>query len=239
MSEHPEANQYGEYAKDMKFHESKKLSSDDRQVVLVDVDETICFYPDKRQYNLAEPNDENIAKINILYDEGWYVIYWTARGGSQKSISLGKCYYEFTWRQLESWGCKFHDLSTGSKGKYIKPACDFVIDDIVKSNRHFVNELHRRVYKKSKTKIPRLIVIERGKGRFHTHMILETPEHIPNENYRHLIQHSWLKSCDGISVSIEDVTDIKGLKNYLSKEVSLHSVTGLFIFFHTIPHLEI
>ena len=134
---HPEAAQYEEYMRyierlDMEFHESKKLSSDDRQVVLVDIDETICFYSGKRQYDLAEPNQENIAKINKLYDEGWYVVYWTARGGSQKSISLGKCYYEFTWRQLESWGCKFHDLSTGSKGKYIKPACDLVIDDKAK-----------------------------------------------------------------------------------------------------------
>ena len=134
---HPEAAQYEEYMRymerlDMEFHESKKMSSDDRQVVLVDVDETICFYSGKRQYDLAEPNLKNIAKINTLYDQGWYVIYWTARGGSQKSISLGKCYYEFTWRQLESWGCKFHDLSTGSKGKYIKPACDLVIDDKAK-----------------------------------------------------------------------------------------------------------
>jgi hypothetical protein len=134
---HPEAAQYEEYQRwmeeqDMKFHESKKLSSDDRQVVLVDVDETICFYSGARQYDLAEPSQENIAKINKLYDEGWYVVYWTARGGSQKSVSLGKCYYEFTWRQLESWGCKFHDLSTGSKGKYIKPACDLVIDDKAK-----------------------------------------------------------------------------------------------------------
>ncbi len=137
MIEHPEAAQYEEYQRwmteqDMNFHESKKLSSDDRQVVLVDVDETICFYSGARQYDLAEPNEENIAKINKLYDEGWYVVYWTARGGSQKSISLGKCYYEFTWRQLESWGCKFHDLSTGSKGKYIKPACDLVVDDKAK-----------------------------------------------------------------------------------------------------------
>ena len=132
MSKHPEADMYEKLAEDMDFHESKKLSSDDRQVVLVDIDETICFYPGKRQYNLAEPNKENVAKINKLYDEGWYVIYWTARGGSQKSRSLGKCYYEFTWSQLESWGCKFHDLSTGSKGKYIKPACDLVIDDKAK-----------------------------------------------------------------------------------------------------------
>ena len=132
MSEHPEASQYKQLAKDMDFHESKKLSSDDRQVVLVDVDETICFYPKKRQYDLAEPNQENIAKINKLYDEGWYVVYWTARGGSQKSISLGKCYYEFTWKQLESWGCKFHDLSTGTKGEFKKPPYDLVVDDKAK-----------------------------------------------------------------------------------------------------------
>jgi len=130
--QHPEAAQYKQLAKDMEFHESKKFSSDDRKVVLVDIDETICFYSKKRQYDLAEPNQENIAKINKLHDEGWYVVYWTARGGSQKSISLGLCYYEFTWKQLESWGCKFHDLSTGSKGKYIKPACDMVIDDKAK-----------------------------------------------------------------------------------------------------------
>ena len=66
---HPEAAMYNELAESMEFHESKKLSSDDRQVVLVDVDETICFYPEKRQYNLAEPHKENIAKINKLYDE--------------------------------------------------------------------------------------------------------------------------------------------------------------------------
>ena len=132
MSEHPEASMYKQLAEDMEFHESKIFSADDRRVVLVDIDETICFYSGKRQYNLAEPNEKNIAKINKLYDEGWYVVYWTARGGSQKSISLGLCYYEFTWKQLESWGCKFHDLSTGSKGKYIKPACDMVIDDKAK-----------------------------------------------------------------------------------------------------------
>tara|TARA_B100000809_G_C14907292_1_gene448488 strand:- start:86 stop:499 length:414 start_codon:yes stop_codon:yes gene_type:complete len=132
MSEHPEASMYKQLAEDMEFHESKIFSADDRRVVLVDIDETICFYSGKRRYDLAEPNEKNIAKINKLYDEGWYVVYWTARGGSQKSISLGLCYYEFTWKQLESWGCKFHDLSTGSKGKYIKPACDMVIDDKAK-----------------------------------------------------------------------------------------------------------
>ena len=118
--------------KTMEFHESKQFEADGQKVVLVDIDETVCFYPAKRTYDLAEPDDENIAKINKLYDDGWYVIYWTARGGSEKSKKEGKCYYEFTWKQLESWGCKFHDLSTGSKGKYMKPACDMVIDDKAK-----------------------------------------------------------------------------------------------------------
>ena len=42
---------------------------------------------------------------------------------------LAEGYYDFTWKQLESWGCKFHDLSTGSKGEYIKPPNDLIIDD--------------------------------------------------------------------------------------------------------------
>ena len=134
---HPEATQYEEYMRymerlDMEFHESKKLSADDRQVVLVDIDETICFYSGKRQYDLAEPSRENIAKINKLYDEGWHVVYWTARGGSRKSKEAGRCYYDFTWRQLEAWGCKFNELCTGTKGKYLKPPYDLVVDDKAK-----------------------------------------------------------------------------------------------------------
>ena len=50
----------------MEFHESKKFSSDDRRVVLVDIDETVCFYSDKRRYDLAEPHQGNIDKINKM-----------------------------------------------------------------------------------------------------------------------------------------------------------------------------
>jgi len=117
----------------LEFHESNRLAGEDeKKVALVDIDETICFYSGKRQYNLADPSHENINKINKLYDEGWYIIYWTARGGSEKSKKAGRCYYDFTWGQLESWGCKFHDLSTGTKGKHVKPPYDLVIDDKAK-----------------------------------------------------------------------------------------------------------
>lgn len=115
-----------------RFHESKQFEADDQKVALVDIDETICFYKKKRRYDLAEPNQDNIAKINKLYEEGWKIIYWTARGGSEKSKKDGKCYYEFTWQQLKRWGCKFHELSTGTKGNYIKPPSDIVIDDKAK-----------------------------------------------------------------------------------------------------------
>ena len=126
---HPEAAQYESLARDMEFHESKKLQADGQKVALVDVDETVCTYTDKRQYDLAVPIQEAIDKINKLYDEGWYIIYWTARGGSASSKKAGRCYWDFTNDQLKKWGCKFHELSTGSKGNYIKPPNDLVIDD--------------------------------------------------------------------------------------------------------------
>jgi hypothetical protein len=99
-----------------------------KKTVFVDIDETIAHYPGGiRRYDLAEPKrDEetgrlNLEKINDLYDSGeWYVIYWTARG----SVS-GHYYYGFTWKQLEDWGCRFHDLICGKqKGHF-----DLLIDD--------------------------------------------------------------------------------------------------------------
>ena len=117
----------------MEFHESNKLSVDGEQkVAFVDIDETVCFYPNKRKYNLAEPSEINISKINKLYEQGWKIVYWTARGGSEKSKKNGLCYHDFTHEQLQSWGCKFHDLCTGSKGYSPKPLYDLVVDDKAK-----------------------------------------------------------------------------------------------------------
>ena len=98
----------------------------------MDIDETISYYPGKRSYDLAEPIQKNIEKINKLHDKGWHIVYWTARGSSPKSKKLGLCYYDFTWKQLLSWGCKFSDLSTGTKGKYIKPPLGLIVDDMSK-----------------------------------------------------------------------------------------------------------
>ena len=87
--------------------------------IYVDIDETICFYDGERDYNLAKPYLENIKKINILYDKGNQIIYWTARG----SVT-GIDWFDITKKQLDEWGCKYHKLSVGEKPHYDLLICD-------------------------------------------------------------------------------------------------------------------
>ena len=106
----------------MEFTKSDK-STPDGKIAFVDIDETICFYPTERKYDLAVPCYEHISKINNLYAKGWKIVYWTARG----AIS-GIDYMEYTRQQLDNWGCKYHELVTGTS-KNPKPAYDLIIDD--------------------------------------------------------------------------------------------------------------
>lgn len=89
-------------------------------IIRVDIDETICFCPpDKeRKYENTEPHRDNIAKINKLYDEGNTIIYWTARG-SRTGIN----WHEFTRKQLDAWGAKYHELDC------TKPYYDLFVED--------------------------------------------------------------------------------------------------------------
>ncbi len=96
--------------------------------IFVDIDETICFYPGKREYELAEPDLLNISKINKMYDRGDIITYWTARGSSDRS-NIGRIerLRDLTISQLDRWGCKFHDVQLGNK-----PQFDLLIDDKAK-----------------------------------------------------------------------------------------------------------
>ena len=87
-------------------------------VVYVDIDETICISPENRDYSLATPIQENIKKINELYQQGHTIVYWTARG-----TGSGKDWRTVTEAQFEKWGVKYHDLQFG------KPIYDIFIDD--------------------------------------------------------------------------------------------------------------
>ena len=105
-----------------------------------DIDGTICTPTIGRDYHLAEPFYDRIEIINELYEREHYIIYFTARGmgrfagdpdaGAKASAIL----FELTKEQLDSWGCKYHELILG------KPHADYFIDDKgINSNEFFGN----------------------------------------------------------------------------------------------------
>ena len=87
------------------------------KIIYVDIDGTICTIV--KDYNLAKPIPEHISKINKLYDEGNTIIYYTARGQVTK-----KDWSDLTLKQLNEWGCKFHELKMNQKPNYDLYICD-------------------------------------------------------------------------------------------------------------------
>ena len=106
----------------------------------IDIDGTICTPTVGRDYHKAQPWKDRIKVINKLYDEGNYVIYFTARAmgrfagdpdAASKATALMK---DITKDQLYAWGCKYHELILG------KPHADYFIDDKgVNSDEFFLN----------------------------------------------------------------------------------------------------
>ena len=81
------------------FHTAKRFSEGNQQkVALVDIDETISRYASghRRSYDMAKPIPEAIQIVNDLYDQGHFIIMWTARGSSEESRLAGRCYYDFS-----------------------------------------------------------------------------------------------------------------------------------------------
>jgi hypothetical protein len=92
---------------------------------VIDIDGTICS-DSAGQYEKARPMKARIDLINKLYDEGNQIVFFTARGmgSSGNNIEIAKeKWFDFTIRQLEEWGVKYHALFLG------KPSADLYIDD--------------------------------------------------------------------------------------------------------------
>lgn len=83
---------------------------------VVDIDGTICSQ--EKDYSKAQPFLNRIEKINNLYDNGHYVVYFTARG-----TETGIDWREVTENQFKKWNVKYHELIFG------KPSADYYIDD--------------------------------------------------------------------------------------------------------------
>lgn len=92
---------------------------------MIDIDGTICKSYSS-DYQNSTPLYDRIEKINKLYEEGHTIIYWTARGNT-----TGIDWSDFTKKQLQAWGCKYHSMSTG------KPSYDVWIDDKAVSDKEF------------------------------------------------------------------------------------------------------
>ncbi len=85
--------------------------------IFIDIDNTI-FKTNSMNYENSLPIIDNIKKVNFLYDKGYDIIMWTARG----TLS-NKCFFDITYKQLKRFNVKFHELRMG------KPAYDLLIDD--------------------------------------------------------------------------------------------------------------
>ena len=89
----------------------------DIKTIFIDIDNTICI-TENSDYPNSIPIQENIDKANKLYNQGHYIVYWTARGGNS-----GKDWSDLTKKQLNDWSVKHHEL------RMDKPSYDLFIDD--------------------------------------------------------------------------------------------------------------
>ena len=104
-----------------------------------DIDGTVCTNTEgKNDYRDSKPLVDRIEIVNNLYDEGNNIVFLTARGMGRNDNDVKKAYdqfYEFTAKQLDEWGVKYHKLFLG------KPAGDIYVDDKgIKDTRFFPNK---------------------------------------------------------------------------------------------------
>ena len=92
--------------------------------IVVDFDDTLAFHQN-RKFNEALPNLPLIEKLNGLYDQGWQIDIFTARGSiSCKTREEARQKYEAGMKDwLEQHNVKYHTLS------FDKPLAAYYIDD--------------------------------------------------------------------------------------------------------------
>ena len=93
------------------------------KTICFDIDGTICITKNG-DYKNSNPIRKNIKTVNELYDSGNKIIFFTSRFMTKlKKNDINSIGYDFTKKQLISWGVKFHKLYM------CKPEYDLIIDD--------------------------------------------------------------------------------------------------------------
>ena len=105
-----------------------------QKTIAFDLDDVLCYRPSgyehlgPEKYDYCEPYNGNIDLVNSLYDDGYNIVIYTARGMSQYNGNVIEIYsklYNKTNQQLNSWGLKYHQLVMG------KIHYDVLVDDKV------------------------------------------------------------------------------------------------------------
>jgi len=110
------------------------MKSKDKQkkVVAFDLDDVLCSRPEGiehlgiEKYKQCYPNEYYVNLVNILYNKGYKIVIYTARGMTSLDGDIPLIYeklYPTTKTQLEEWGVKFDELIMG------KIHYDILIDD--------------------------------------------------------------------------------------------------------------
>ena len=105
--------------------ETERTCEISMKTIAFDMDDTLC----SGEYKKAKPNQKVIDLINSLYDDGYSIIIYTGRGmrtfgNAAKAKSV---YEQFTKKQLNDWGVKYHELVLG-KIHYDLMICDKVLN---------------------------------------------------------------------------------------------------------------
>jgi len=86
--------------------------------ICFDIDGVLATTVEDLDYMEAGPIQENIDLANKLFEDGHYIVLYTARGSE-----TGIDWFERTEKQLAGFGLRWHKLVLG------KPAADYYVDD--------------------------------------------------------------------------------------------------------------
>ena len=98
------------------------------KTLVIDIDGTICSQENPENYKDAIPKVDVIDSINKYYENGYIIIFYTARHITRR---------ELTENWMNENGVKYHYISYG------KPVGDFYIDD---KNRSINDMLEGELY---------------------------------------------------------------------------------------------
>ncbi len=102
-----------------------KKNNNKKLILCFDIDNVICKTK-KNDYKNSKPIKKNINLINFFYAKRVFIKIFTSRfmgRNNENILKAKKNGYNFTIKQLNSWGLKYDKLIFG------KPSYDFFVDD--------------------------------------------------------------------------------------------------------------